>query len=398
MGRSDAADGTGGRPDPLGRKISGRREQGLYRTLEELDSGLSRTGLKREGERLLNFCSNDYLGLAGHPEVIGRSIRYLKEYGAGSSASRLVSGSLSIHHRLEEKIAAMYGRQACLLFGNGFLANSTLLPAIAGRDDLILADRHVHKSIIQGAAASRARLVRFRHNDTEHLEELLGDWNSDARKGTCWVVTETLFSMDGDFAPIERIGELCDRYGARFMADDAHAFGLYGNSGLGLGEGQDRIDLLLATFGKAGGGYGAFVVCSKELKDYLVNFCSGVIYTTSLPPSVVGAADAALDLVPGMGEERRVLLQRAQRLISTLNEAGLDTGSSRSQIIPILAEDEKSVLLQQAALADRKIHLQAIRPPTVRRSRLRLTLSAAHTPEELDRLTKALIEVAGEQP
>lgn len=346
--------------------------------------------LELNGETFLNFCSNDYLGLATHPELTERSVQYTMHYGTGSSSSRLVSGSLQIHHDLEQKIAALYRREAALLFSSGFLANSTLLPALTDRGDLILADKLCHNSLLHGCMLSRAEFRRFRHNDCNHLEELLKKRPADG--GTCWVVTESLFSMDGDRAPLDEIIALCGRYGARLYLDDAHAFGLFGEQGLGLGEGRGEVDLLLSTFGKAGGGQGAFAVCSAEMKEYLVNFCAGVIYTTAPAPSVIGAADAALDLVPGMEEERGRVGGLVRYLLERLEELPYPTGPDRTQIIPLLLYDEREALRLAARLYEQKLFVQAIRPPTVQQSRLRITLSALHKREDLDRLLEVLAD------
>jgi 8-amino-7-oxononanoate synthase len=336
-------------------------------------------------QKFINFCSNDYLGLSGHPELINRSNHYTMTYGTSSSASRLVSGSLEIHHRLENKIASLFDSESALLFGNGFIANSTILPALTDRGDLILADKQCHNSIIQGGIASRADFRRFHHNDLNHLEELLRRFNS-RENNNCWVVTESLFSMSGDLAPLDEIAELCLKYDAFLMVDDAHAFGVFGEKGLGLAGSRDDIDIVIGTMGKAGGCYGAFVLSSSILRDYLINYCSGLIYTTSPPPGNIGAMDAAFDLMPGLGSERNTLFENIDYLVDRLKEYDLKTGDHRSQIIPVYVNDEKHAIELSGRLFDENLFVQAIRPPTVQKSLLRITLSALHSKRDIDQL------------
>jgi 8-amino-7-oxononanoate synthase len=327
--------------------------------------------------------------LSSHPALIERANSFTSRFGTGASASRLISGSLLIHHELEEKIAELYNSEACLLFGSGFQANATVLPSLAQRGDVVLADKNIHNSIIQGGMLSRAAFRRFRHNDCNHLEKLLKKHCMDAGND-CWVVTESLFSMDGDPAPLDDIIELCEKYRAYLMVDDAHAFGVWGKSGLGFTAGRPEIDLRLGTFGKAGGGYGAFLTCSGKVKEYLVNYCTGFIYSTAPSPGNVGAADAAFDLIPRMDEARLMLKKKISFLIDGLNELGFDTGKSRSQIIPVLLDSESEALAISKRLYESEIFVQAIRPPAVDRSRLRLTLSALHSKEDIERLLTEL--------
>ncbi|MEX0770785.1 MAG: 8-amino-7-oxononanoate synthase [Balneolaceae bacterium] len=379
--------------DPL--KV--REEKRQLRTLipVTVNQSNSRAILEIEGKPFLNFCSNDYLGLAGHPSMIQRSVRYTRKYGTGSSASRLISGSLDIHHRAEEKIASTCGREAALFFSTGFQANATLLPALTDRNDLILADKHCHNSLIQGGSLSRAPFRRFRHNDTAHLESLL----EKARKknkdtsGRTWVVTESLFSMDGDFAPLEKMIGICKKYNALFYVDDAHAFGVLGEKGMGLAWGKPEIDLVVGTLGKAAGGFGAFVLTSQTIYNYLVNYCSGFIYSTSPPPGVIGSAEAAMELIPQMEDERNYLLKSVSYTVDALEQAGFKTGGSRSHIIPVILNDERTALAYAEELYKNHIFVQAVRPPTVQKSRLRITLTSAHTENHLNKLINALKDV-----
>jgi len=350
----------------------------------------SKASLEVEGRYCINFCSNDYLGLSMHPDVIGRSIAYTEQYGAGSASSRLVSGSLTIHHELEELIASNYENREALYFGSGFQANTTILPALADRGDLILADKQVHNSIVQGGILSRATFRRFYHNDCDHLETFLKRFRADNSGGTIWVVSESLFSMSGDRAPTSDLIALCRRYDAKLYLDEAHAFGVLGNRGMGLASAYEGVDLILATFGKAGGSYGAFIACSPTLKSYLVNYCTGLVYSTAPPPSIVGAASAAIELIPNLSQERLRLARSAARVRNELTAAGLDTGTSSSHIIPVLLDNEEQAVQLSAQLFEKQLYVQAIRPPTVERSRLRITLMSSHTRMEVDRLLEAL--------
>ena len=375
---------------PLGfieNAISLRKEENRYRTLQGLIPKLGTSNIELKGKSYLNFCSNDYLGLSSHPKVIERASEFLTKYGAGSGASRLVSGSLTIHQQLEEKLASVFGLESALLFNSGFQANTSILPALADRNSLVIADKKCHNSLIQGALLSRAVFKRFRHNDLNHLENLLKEACSKPYN-RIWVVSETVFGMDGDRSDVQGLIDLSEKYGALFYSDDAHALGVLGEKGLGLNAGKAGIDLSLGTFGKAFGGFGAFAGCSQKMKEHLINFSSGFIYTTALPPSVIGALDVALDIVPEMNEERAILLKRAERVLSEIKKSGFDTGATESQIIPVIVGREEETLALSEFLMENAILASAIRPPTVEpgASRIRLTLTSKHTEQDICRL------------
>lgn len=347
--------------------------------------------VERQGQTLLNFSANDYLGLSKHPAVIAAAQNYAAQYGAGATASRLVVGTYEIHLALEEKLAQACGRETALLFNSGFQANLTILPALLDRQSLVLCDRLVHSSLLQGSLASGAQFERYKHND---LDDLATRLKAAALKNYSRIllVTETVFSMDGDRSDVSALTKLAEQYNAILYLDDAHALGVLGLNGMGLAAGFAGVDLVIGTFGKAFGAFGAFVGCSQQLRDYLVNCCSGFIYTTALPPAVIGAIDAALTLMPTLEPERNLLMQQATQLRSQLQEMGYDTGASTTQIVPMILGAEAKTLSLSSWLEQQGILATAIRPPTVApgTSRIRLALSSCHTEAHLDSLLKAV--------
>ncbi len=370
-----------------------RRQEHQFRRLTSLEHSEGLHLVSNGGVEFINFSSNDYLGLSQHPELIKRSNEFAVKYGVGSGASRLVTGTQLIHSELEKKLATVFESEEAILFNSGFQANTSILPALADRNSLIIADKKIHNSLIQGALLSRATFKRFEHNNYDDLEELIE--NTDrTRYNRIWIVSETVFSMDGDRNDIDRLTDICEKYNALLYSDDAHAVGVLGEKGLGLNYGKRGIDISLGTFGKAFGSFGAFALCSKEMKDYLINFAGGFTYSTSLPPNVIGAIDAALDLIPVMNSERAVLMQKTEYLRSSIHELGFDNGGSASQIVPVIIGDEQETIELSNQLKVNGLWVSAIRPPTVEKdaSRLRITLSVKHTKEHLDKLVKELAD------
>lgn len=348
------------------------------------------------GRPLLNFSGNDYLGLAQHPLLIERSAEWARRHGAGAQASRLVTGTLDAHAELEAKLAKFKGTEAALLFASGWQLNASVLPALiqgaGARGDVeVYTDKLVHASMHHGCQAAGARQIRYRHNDLAHLEMLLSARaESDARR---IIVTESVFSMDGDQTDVPALAALAARHDAFLYLDEAHATGVLGPRGMGLsGLAPGGVDLIMGTFSKALGGFGAYVAGSQTLCDYLVNTCSGFIYSTALPPAVLGTIDAALDLVPGMDTERAHLMQLASRLRSGLHAQGRETGASSTQIVPAMVGDAADAVALSARLNDAGMLAIAIRPPTVPAgtSRLRIALSAAHGDADVDALLDAM--------
>lgn len=346
-----------------------------------------------EGRRLLSFCSNDYLGLATDAEVVAGAVATAKSHGAGSGASRLVAGSFDIHADLEAELADFTGRETALLFISGFQANVTIIPAMVQQNGLVVCDEKAHASILRGCWLSRGRFERFAHNDVDHLDALLAG-HAAGSAGPPLVVTESLFSMEGDRAPLADICEVADRHGALLMVDDAHAFGVWGERGEGLAAAHPRVDVLLGTFGKALGASGAFVAGSELLRSHLANFCAGVVYSTAPAPPVVGAARAALDAIRSGRVDRVCYAALVATAHERIREAGFDTSPSDSQIVPIRLGDDRAALACDAHLRARGILAVAIRSPTVPEgsARLRISLSGLHTHEHLDALIAALTD------
>ncbi|MGA1410148.1 MAG: aminotransferase class I/II-fold pyridoxal phosphate-dependent enzyme [Prochlorotrichaceae cyanobacterium] len=356
------------------------------RTLEPLPNGQ----VCSQGKVLINFSSNDYLGLSQHPAVLAQAQDYLQRYGAGAGASRLVTGNFAIHEKLEAEFATFLGREAALLFGTGFQANSTLLPTLFNRSSLILCDRFVHNSLLQGIRASQAKFIRYRHNDLDHLKHCLKQAGSHYNR--LGIVTETVFSMDGDRADLEALVELAKEYQAWLYVDDAHGVGVLGEQGRGLAAAHPEVDIIIATLGKAFGSFGAIVGCSQQLKTYWANTCPGVIYTTALPPATIGAIQAALELMPSLDPERTYLEQQSQHLHQVLQELGYATSAEPSHILPILLQSPDQALALAQTLEERGILATAIRSPTVPpgSDRVRLTLSSVHPPKHYQALIQAL--------
>ncbi|WP_448602405.1 8-amino-7-oxononanoate synthase [Thermoleptolyngbya sp.] len=370
--------------------LEGRSRQQTRRSLQSVVP-LDAVRVQKQGKTLLNFSANDYLGLSKHPALIAAAQDYTQRYGTGATASRLVTGSFDIHQQLEASLAAACGREAALLFNSGFQANVTVLGAVLDRHALVLCDRLVHSSLLNGALASRATLTRYRHNDYEHLESLLKR-AVEQRYSRIVIVSETVFSMDGDRADVDQLVHLAQTYDAILYLDEAHAVGVLGAGGMGLAMSHSGVDLAMGTLGKAFGAFGAFVVCSVRLRDYLINACPGFIYTTALPPGMIGAIAAALELMPSLEGDRQRLASHADQVRFGLCEAGFDPGPSSTHIIPVMLGEAEQALHLSHWLESQGILAAAIRPPTVPQgtARLRLALSSQHTSEHLGSLVSAL--------
>lgn len=341
------------------------------------------------GRPMINFSSNDYLGLSGHHLLKQRATEFMERYGTGATASRLICGTYECFDVVEQKLAELKGSESALLLNSGFQANVSILPALTDRHSLILSDRLNHRSLVEGSLLSRCRVLRFRHNDLNHLRQLLYE-NRDKGHSRILIVTESVFSVDGDQSDIDALVKTANEFDALLIIDEAHATGVLGDRGMGL-TCNTKVDLTIGTFGKALGSFGSYITCSEQMRTYFINYCAGFIYSTALPPSVVGAIDAALDLIPTMENERFGLQQKAKRIRSSLNELGWSTGESTTQIIPVITRDESQTLALSKWLEEQGILAVGIRPPTVEKgqSRIRLAISALHTDEHIDQLIEA---------
>jgi glycine C-acetyltransferase/8-amino-7-oxononanoate synthase len=348
-----------------------------------------------DGKPVLLLCSNNYLGLADHPRVRAAAAEAAMRWGVGTGSSRLVSGTMTIHRRLEERLAAFKSRETALLFGSGYLANAGVIAALARPGDVIFSDALNHASIIDGCRLSRAEVFIYHHCDVEHLA-----WGLEQAEGRgALIVTDSVFSMDGDVAPLEQIVALAERHEVRVMVDEAHGTGALGPGGRGALAAaglEDHVDVIVGTLGKALGSYGAYVACDRTMSKYLVNAARTFIFSTALPPPAVAGALAALEILEE--EPRRVekLAANAAGFRAELEREGFDLQGSSSQIIPLVVGDsELAVRICDAALA-RGVFAQAIRPPTVPAgtSRLRLAVMASHRADELAAAARTLAQVA----
>ena len=372
-------------------------EAGLYRKLRRVESDQGPT-LRLDGRDVINFSSNNYLGLANHPSLCKAAKEAIDRYGCGSGASRLISGNMTLHEELENKISELKGTEAALVFNSGFQANTGILSTLVGEGDAIFSDALNHASVIDGCRLSRANVVVYGHCDVDDLEQGLKDAPSIARK---LIVTESLFSMDGDEAPLADIVSLAEKHGAMVMVDEAHATGIYEPNGsglvakLGLG---DRVPIQMGTLGKALGGFGAYVAGSQALRELLINRCRSFIFTTSLPPAVMAMAIAAIDLIKKEPQRRQALRDNCQLLRAGLEAQGYSVRASRSQILPLMIGDATQCMKLSEDLLQRGVFAQGIRPPTVPpgTSRLRITLMATHKREHIDRALKTFKQLKDE--
>lgn len=378
----------------LATELEAVEARGLLRRLRVI-GGAQDAVVQVEGREAVLLCSNNYLGLASHPEVVHAAARATRDYGASAVSSRLISGHMTPHAVLEAKIAAWKGVEAALLFSTGYHANVGVISSVVGSEDVVVSDELNHASIIDGCRLSRARVAVYRHNDVAHLREVLAA-SSGARR--VLVVTESVFSMDGDLAPLTEIADAAADHGAWLMVDEAHAAGVFGPAGAGLVAAlgiTSRVDIHMGTLGKALGSFGAYVAGSRRLVDHLVNRARSFIFTTGLPPSAVAAAGAALDVIAREPERAEGLLQRARALGEELRKAGLDVPNVDSQILPVMVGDARAAVAAATQLLDRGFYVAAIRPPTVPpgTSRLRLSLMATHTTAHIDGVAAQLVDI-----
>jgi 8-amino-7-oxononanoate synthase len=379
--------------------LDSRAREGLRRSLLTVAARDARI-IGAEGRSYINFASNDYLALRFNEALIGRAVEWAEIYGVGSGASRLVTGNLDLFAPIEAKVAKLKEKQAALVMASGFQTNAAVLQAlfdktVLGAEPLVFADRLNHASIHFGCQAAGVRQLRYRHCDSAHLEELLSQYQGGERPR--FILTESVFSMDGDVAPLAEIARLARAHDACLIVDDAHATGILGAGGSGL---SGHADIVIGTFSKALGGFGGFVASSETMRDYLINRCSGVIYSTALPPPVLGAIDAALDLLPGLDEERNYVARLAERFRAGANAVGLDTGASTTQIVPVILGSPEAAMAMSERLKRAGLWASPIRPPTVPAgtARLRVAFTAAHEESDIDRLLQTLATENARRP
>lgn len=370
-------------------------EQALTRTVIPLGSSTGPV-VQRSGRRVILLCSNDYLGLATHPDVIHAAVRATERYGAGSGAARLICGTLPPHEELETSLAAFKGTESALMFGSGYLANLGVIPGLIGRHGLILADRLCHASLIDGCRLSGADFRVFRHRDLAHVESLL---KRRAANRSTLIVTDGLFSMDGDLAPLPDLVSLAKQHDAMIYVDDAHGTGVMGPTGRGtleqLGVEQD-IPFHMGTLGKALGSDGAYVVGPRDMIQYLINTARPFIFTTAPPPSSAAAASAALAVIRRDPDRRSRLWANRHRLFAGLQRLGFRLTDTVSPILPILIGSPEQALAFAEQLLARGVYAPAIRPPTVpdTTSRIRVTVTSEHTIDHIDEALRAF-DLAG---
>jgi len=374
--------------------LTERRAAKLYRSRRVLESPQT-PQVVVDGKEYIAFCSNDYLGLANHPDVISAFQKAANQFGVGSGASHLVAGHSSEHHALEEELAVFTGRERALLFSAGYMANMGAITALVGQGDAIFEDRLNHASLLDAGLLSGARFQRFLHNDITNLQTRLDKTEAERKL----IVVDGVFSMDGDCAPLTELAALAQKNNAWLMVDDAHGFGCLGKTGGGSAEyfglSQTELPILMGTLGKAFGTFGAFIAGSETLIETLIQFSRSYIYTTAMPPAVAAATRVSLRLLQEENWRREHLQQLIARFRTGAQQLGLQLLDSFSPIQPIIIGDEARTLDIAEKLAERGILIIAIRPPTVAAgsSRLRITFSSEHSIEQVDKLLLALGDI-----
>lgn len=375
----------------LNKELHQRKANHLYRK-RRISDGPQQPEMIIDGKQVISFCSNDYLGLANHTEVKAAFIKGVEHYGAGSGAAHLINGHSRAHHALEQALAEFTGYPRALLFSTGYMANLGLAQALVGKGDTVLEDRLNHASLLDGGLLSGARMMRYQHNAAEDLDTKLASRTS----GEKLVLTDGVFSMDGDIAEITALANICQKHGAWFMVDDAHGFGVLGANGRGTlehhGVATADVPIYMATLGKALGTAGAFIAGSDELVETLIQKARTYIYTTASPPAVAEATRASLDIIKSHPELRGRLKNNIHYFTSCCDQLGIELTNSQTAIQPVIIGDTQTTVAVSEQLLAQGILVTAIRPPTVPEgtARLRITLSATHSHAHIDKLISAL--------
>jgi 8-amino-7-oxononanoate synthase len=372
-------------------KLKILKENRLFREIKDRASPQG-SKIKLGGREYVNFSSNDYLGLANHPYIINKVKKAIDEYGSGSGASRLLSGGSILHKELEDKTAQFKETESALVFNSGYAANSGIIPAITDKDDMIFSDELNHASIIDGCRLSKAKTVIYRHKDLSHLEDLIR--KEDAKNKI--VITDTVFSMDGDIAPLAGIYDICKKNNAILYIDDAHGTGVLGNGRGTLSHFNIKPEpwvIQMGTFSKALGSFGAFVTGNREVIEWIQNTARSFIFSTTLPPCVIAASIAALELIKNDSELIKKLWENRDRAASDIKDSGYDIMGSETPIIPLKTGNVEDTLRISRHLYEKGLFAPAIRPPTVIEPRIRITVTASHTNNDIERLIMTLREV-----
>ena len=378
-------------PELLRQRLGEIERDGLYRRRRILDSPQGAI-IEMDGRKLVNLCSNDYLGLANHPDVVAAFCRAARDFGVGSGSSHLVCGHGRAHHQLEDELAAFAGRDRALLFSTGYMANLGVISALGGRGDTIFEDRLNHASLLDAARLSGARLKRFRHRNLAELETAL----EESESGGTLIASDGVFSMEGDLAPVKELASLARRQGCWLMIDDAHGVGVLGERGAGLleqqGISQAEVPILMGTLGKALGTFGAFVAGSEELIEFLIQQARTYVFTTALPPAVAAATRVSLALAVKEGWRRDRLARLVRHFRAGATTLGLQLMESSTPVQPVLIGDNEVAVKTSEKLREAGFLVTAIRPPTVPvgTARLRITLTATHDENQLNRLLDVL--------
>jgi 8-amino-7-oxononanoate synthase len=381
------------------RRLQELHQQGLNRFVKDRSSAQT-ARIYADGGELINFASNDYLGLANHPEVVNAAAESMRRFGFGSGASRLLGGGSILHDELEREIARFKGTEAALIFNTGYAANAGIIPSLAGEGDVILSDELNHASIVDGCRLSRAKTVVYRHRDVGHLSELMKQEKGERKI----IVTDTVFSMDGDIAPLTDIHNLCSSLNADLSPshsvllylDDAHGTGVIGNGKGALAHFDIRPQpwiIQMGTCSKALGSFGAFVAGNRDVIEWIINTARSFIFSTAIPACAVAASLKALELMEQRPEMIRQLWRNRTTLADTLREAGFDTGESETPIIPLKTGSVGEALKLSGSLYEKGIYAPAIRPPTVKEPRVRITVTAAHSEEDIRTLVDSLQKI-----
>ncbi len=371
-------------------ELQSLNQQSLYRRRRVVESPQS-VLMQLDGRQVVNFCSNDYLGLANHPEVIAAFKRGVDQYGVGSGSAHLICGHSHAHHALEDELAAFTGRERALLFSTGYMANLGAISALVGRGDSVLEDRLNHASLLDGGLLSGARFQRYQHNQLDDLQARLA-----ASKGKALIVSDGVFSMDGDLALLPDLANLAAQHGAGLLIDDAHGFGVLGVNGGGVvehfGLSQQQVPILMGTLGKAFGTFGAFIAGSDALIEYLIQKARTYVFTTAMPAAVAEATRVSLRLLQQDAWRRQHLQLLISRFRAGAEQQGLQLMASATAIQPIILGDSENALLASQRLLAQGFWVSAIRPPTVPAgtARLRITFSSLHTEQQVDALLEAL--------